>query len=190
MRNQQAQRAPTSFALALCGVSAALAIALMSFASLVPILLFIAPALAGMFVMIVCAECGQKMAICLYAATSLLGGMLVPDKEVVLLFIFLLGYYPLLKAKIERIPQTFFVVALKFLLLNSSMLGMYALLLFLFPVGEISQEFLQTGLWLSVLSLAMGNVAFFFYDKALVNLLRLYQYRWRKRFFGQMRHKR
>ena len=47
------------------------------------------------------------------------------------------------------------------------------------PAGSISQELKTTALAVSLATLAMGNVAFLLYDRALHNLLQVYQLVWR-----------
>lgn len=92
-----------SWAMAYCGMAAALCVALMLLGAVVPVLMFIAPAVASLLIATVCMECGMKMALTAYGAVSLLSLLFVPDKEVALVFVFLLGYYPLVKPKLERI---------------------------------------------------------------------------------------
>ena len=157
--------------MAYCGMAAALCVALMLLGAVIPIAMFIAPALAGFLIATVCVECGRTMALTAYAAVSLLALFFVPDKEVALIFVFLLGYYPLVKPRFDRIRPAV-------LRCNASVLAMYGLLLVLIPAGSISQE-LRTTAWIVTLStLAMGNVAFLLYDRALHNLLMLYRLVW------------
>ena len=95
-----------------------------------------------------------------------------------MIFVFLLGYYPLAKPKFERIRPAVLRIVCKLLLCNAAVLAMYGLLLVLIPAGSISQE-LRTTAWVVTLStLAMGNVAFLLYDRALHNLLMLYRLVW------------
>ena len=131
-----------SWAMAYCGMAAALCVALMLLGAVVPVLMFIAPAVASLLIATVCMECGMKMALTAYGAVSLLSLLFVPDKEVALVFVFLLGYYPLV------------------------------------PAGSISQELRTTALAVSLATLAMGNVAFLLYDRAIHNLLQLYRLVW------------
>lgn len=56
---------------------------------------------------------------------------------------------------------------------------MYGLVLLLVPAGSISQELKTTALAVSLATLAMGNMAFLLYDRALHNLLQVYQLVWR-----------
>lgn len=96
----------SSWAMAYCGMAAALSVALMLLGAVVPVLMFIAPAAASLLIATVCIECGMKMALTAYGAVSLLSLLFVPDKEVALVFVFLLGYYPLVKPKFERIRRS------------------------------------------------------------------------------------
>ena len=153
--------------MAYCGMAAALCVALMLLGAVIPIAMFIAPALAGFLIATVCVECGRTMALTAYAAVSLLALLFVPDKEVALIFVFLLGYYPLAKPRFDRIRPAVLRCVCKLLLCNAAVLAMYGL-----------QE-LRTTAWIVTLStLAMGNVAFLLYDRALHNLLMLYRLVW------------
>lgn len=166
---------------ALCGVLGALALALMLAGAALPIAMFIAPALAGLMVMAACEECGRRMAWTLYAAVSILGVLLVPDRDVVGTFIFLVGYYPLLKPRMDRIGSRVLRTGAKVLLCNLAILAMYALLLFVFPAAQVDSDLQEAGTLLAGITLLVGNIAFLLYDKALANLLRLYRLTWQKK---------
>ena len=96
-------RKSKSWAMAYCGMAAALSVVLMLLGAVFPIAMFIAPAVASFLIATVCVECGKTMALTAYGAVSLLSLLFVPDKEVALTFVFLLGYYPLVKPRFERI---------------------------------------------------------------------------------------
>ena len=155
-----------SWAMAYCGIVAALCVALMLLGAVIPIAMFIAPAVAGFLVATVCVECGMQLALTAYAAVSLLALLFVPDKEVALIFVFLLGYYPLAKPKFERIRPAVLRIVCKLVFL-------------LVPAGSISQELRTTALAVSLATLVMGNVAFVLYDRALHNMLMMYRLVWR-----------
>jgi len=82
---------------------------------------------------------------------------------------------PGLSASVGRLLR----VLCKLLLCNGAVLAMYGLVLLLVPAGSISQELKTTALAVSLATLAMGNVAFLLYDRALHNLLQVYQLVWR-----------
>ena len=133
-----------SWAMAYCGIVAALCVALMLLGAVIPIAMFIAPAVAGFLVATVCVECGMQLALTAYAAVSLLALLFVPDKEVALIFVFLLGYYPLAKPKFERIRPAVLRIVCKLLLCNGTVLAMYGLvflcLLYTSPLRQACQQ--------------------------------------------------
>lgn len=164
--------------MAYCGMAAALSVALMLLGAVIPIAMYIAPAVASFLIATVCMECGKTMALTAYGAVSLLGILFVPDKEVVLTFVFLLGYYPLVKPYFEKIHPPLLRGVCKLLLCNGGVLVMYGLILLLIPAGSIAQEMRTTALVVSLATLAMGNVAFLLYDRALHNMLMVYRLVW------------
>ena len=174
-------RKSKSWAMAYCGMAAALSVVLMLLGAVIPIAMFIAPAVAGFLVATVCVECGMQLALTAYAAVSLLALLFVPDKEVALIFVFLLGYYPLVKPRFERIRLPLVRVLCKLLLCNGGILAMYGLVLLLVPAGSIAEELRTTAMAVSLVTLAMGNVAFLLYDRALHNMLMLYKVVWQPR---------
>ena len=171
-------KARKSWAMAYCGMAAALSVALMLLGAVVPVLMFIAPAVASLLIATVCVECGKTMALTAYGAVSLLSLLFVPDKEVALVFVFLLGYYPLVKPKFERIRPALLRGVCKLLLCNGAVLAMYGLIYLLVPMGSISQELRTTAMAATLVTLAMGNVAFLLYDRALHNMLMMYRLVW------------
>lgn len=172
------KRQQKSWAMAYCGIVAALCVALMLLGTVIPIAMFIAPAVAGFLIATVCVECGMQMALTAYAAVSLLALLFVPDKEVALIFTVLLGYYPLAKPKFERIRPALLRCVCKLLLCNGAVLAMYGLIYLLVPMGSISQELRATATAAALATLAMGNIAFLLYDRALHNMLMMYRLVW------------
>ena len=166
MKKQQRK----SWAMAYCGIVAALCVALMLLGAVIPIAMFIAPAVAGFLIATVCVECGRTMALTAYAAVGLLAVLFVPDKEVALIFVFLLGF--------ERIRPAALRGLAKLALCNGAVLAMYGLVFLLVPAGSISQELRATATAAALATLAMGNVAFLLYDRALHNMLLMYKLVW------------
>ena len=167
--------------MAYCGMAAALSVALMLLGAVIPVLMFIAPAVASFLIATVCMECGKTMAWTAYGAVSVLALLFVPDKEEALTFVFLLGYYPLVKPRFERVRPALLRGAAKLALCNGSILLLYGLVLLLVPGGSISQDLKATAQAVSLTTLAMGNVAFLLYDRALRNMLQVYRILWQPR---------
>ena len=170
----------TAKELALGGMFTALGVVLLCLGGVVPLALYACPILASAVLLPVRERCRKQVAWSCYAAIAILGTLLGPDKEASMLFVFL-GYYPLIKPKFERIRSKVVRVVSKLLLCNGAVLAMYGLVLLLVPAGSISQELRTTALVVSLSTLAMGNVAFLLYDRALRNLLQVYHLVWRPR---------
>lgn len=170
---------------ALGGMFAALATVLMLLGGILPFATFAAPALAGILIVPAAIELGMRMGWLLYAAIGLLSFFAVPDKEMGLVFIFFLGFYPLVKASIERIRRKVLQWVLKLLLFNVCITGMYSLILFVFPIGAVVAEFENAGVAFSALLLLLGNVTFVIYDMAIAKIIGLYCAKYRKKLLGQ-----
>ena len=116
----------------------------------------------------------MRLAWVAYGAVGVLSILFVPDKEMAAIFVFLLGYYPLLKAYLQRIRSKVAQVVLKFLIFNGSVLAMYSILLYIFPIQYLVEEFSESAPWMIGALLLMGNISFWIYDAALINILHLY----------------
>lgn len=158
----------------MCGVMCGLSIVLMLSGSIIPFATFCAPAMSGLLLMPVAVECGMRLAWVCYGAISALAVLFVPDKEMAAIFVFLFGCYPLLKAYIQRIPGKGLQFLVKAGFFNGTVLAMYGMLLFIFPMPSLVEEFAQTAQWMLTALLAMGNVCFWIYDVALNNVLHVY----------------
>lgn len=167
--------------LALSGVFGALAAVLMLMGGILPLATYVAPALAGILIVPVAIEFGMKTGYVLYAAIGLVSLFIVPDKEMSLIFVFFLGFYPLLKAAIERIRSHTVQWAVKLAVFNTCIVGMYGIILFLFPIGAVVAEFESMGIPFAGLLLGLGNVTFVIYDIAVARIVGLYCARFRAR---------
>lgn len=160
--------------IALCGVICALVVVIMLSGSIIPFATFCAPALGGIMLMVIAMECGMRLAWMCYGAIGFLSLLFVPDKELAAIFVFFFGYYPLLKAYLERIHSRVIQMLLKITVFNVAIVSMYAVLLYVFPMKYLAEEFANTASWILVGLLALSNVSFLVYDAALVNLLHIY----------------
>jgi hypothetical protein len=150
-------------ATAIGGVLAALAVVVMCLGGLIPFATFVCPVLCMLILKMVVSLCGHRIGWAWYGAVAILSLLMGPDKEAAALFLFL-GYYPLIKSKLDRMPLSWLW---KTILFNASVLFMYMLLIRLFGMHELSTEFQQMGTVLLMVTLAMGNLTFFLLDKIL-----------------------
>ena len=150
-------------ATALGGVTAALAVVIMCLGGVIPLTTFVCPVLCMLLLQLVARMVGNRVGWAWYGAVAILTLLLGPDKEAAALFVFL-GYYPLVKPKLERLPASWLW---KVILFNASVLIMYTLLIRLFGMNELAAEFQQTGTVLLLVTLVLGNLTFFLLDRIL-----------------------
>ena len=85
-----------------------------------------------------------------------------------------LGYYPIIQPKMEKLPLQF---VWKLLLFNIASAMLYAALLFVFGMEQLVAEFQELGIVGLVVTLILGNICFFLLDRVLHKL----QYKFRKK---------
>lgn len=152
--------------MALGGILAALAVVIMSMGGLIPVATYVCPMLCMILLSIVLQFCGSRVAWAWYGAVAVLGLLMGPDKEAAAVFLFL-GYYPILKPRMDSMKLKWLW---KGLLFNGAILTMYWLLLHLFGMAQLSDEFSELGTVMLILMLAMGNLIFFLLDRVLSRL--------------------
>lgn len=152
--------------MAMGGVFAALAVILMNFGGLIPVATYTTPVLCMVLLKFVLLSCGRRVAWAWYAAVSVLSMLMSPDKEAAAVFLFL-GYYPILKPKLDTMKLGFLW---KGLIFNVSMVVLYSILIQILGVAEVTGESEElAGVMLFIL-LLLGNVTFIALDKLLTIL--------------------
>ena len=174
----------STFRVAFCGIIAALALVLMLLTSLVPIGTYAFPCFAGIFIAAVVIEYGWKWGLGVYAVVSVLSLFLAGDKEAVLYFIALFGYYPILKAVFEKnIKNKIILYVLKFAVFNIAAIASFFAAAFLLSISP--EEYTLFGVYMPLAFLAFGNVFFLIYDFAVTVFVGQYVVRLRSKFFGR-----
>ena len=158
----QSKRTPAAN-MALGGILAALAVVIMSMGTLIPVATYVCPMLCCLLLELVRSVSGGRIAWAWYGAVAILGVLLAPDKEAAAVFA-ALGYYPILKPKLDQKKGKWLW---KVLLFNVSVLVLYWLLMHLFGFDAIAAEFAEMGIVMTVLTLVLGNVTFFLLDRLL-----------------------
>lgn len=161
------RRTPAS-AVALGGVLAALAVVIMNLGGLISVATYVCPVICILMLKVVLRLCGSRMAWAWYGAVAILSLLMSPNKEASAVFLFL-GYYPIVKPRLDlkKFPWLW-----KAALFNTSMVILYWLLLHLFGMAELTEEFSEMGGWMMGILLLLGNVTFFLLDKLLSMRLR------------------
>lgn len=147
----------------LCAVCAALS-AVFMLTSYFPYLTYAIPAVAGLFVMVPLIETGTSFGVATYAVSAVLI-MLFGEIEASLLYVFLFGYYPVLKAVIERIRRMALEWIIKLLCFNVAVIVAYFVSSSVFAVSFDDLGIL--GQYGAVIFLLLCNIVFVLYDIAI-----------------------
>lgn len=166
--------------IALCGVLGALSIVLLLLGSALQIGTYAAPMLAAFLLIPVLEEYGAKYALLLYITVSILAVLFVPETELAFFYVFVMGYYPVLRVRLAKLRPAALRWAVKLLVFNVGTVLVYALLFALLGPAVLD-ELLADGPAVLAALLAMGNLSFWLCDRALLSLTRAYRVRWRDR---------
>ena len=149
--------------IALGGMLAALALAIMCLGGLIPVATYINPMVCCMICAVVVRYCGRRLAWAWYAAVAILSLLIAPDMEAKGLFL-ILGYYPIVKPLLDRTrPKLLW----KHLLFNALILAMYSVLFYAMGIDQVLSEFQELGFIGFGLLLIGGNICFYLLDQIL-----------------------
>lgn len=152
-----------AYPVALGGMLAAVAVVLMSIGTVLPVATYAAPVLCMMVGQVVLKICGSRIAWAWYGAVAILSLLLAPDKEAAAVFL-VLGYYPIVKPKLDGIKGKWLWKALLF---NGTILLLYWILLKVIGMEQLLRDFEGMGLAMYAVLLILGNVTFFLLDVIL-----------------------
>lgn len=165
--------------IALSGVFSALAVVFLTLGGVIPGATYCAPALAMAALLPVLEECGPGAAGTAWLAASILALVLDPDREAALVYL-CLGWYPLLRPRIARLPSRLLRLAAKLAVCNGAVALLYGLLLRLMG---LTADLEGAAGWLAAAMLLLANLTFLLLDLALERLTLLWRHRLRRRFF-------
>lgn len=154
----------------LCSMMAALATAFMLL-SYFPYLTYAIPAIAGLFIMVAVIEIDCKWALGAYISSAFLT-FLLAEPESKLIYICFFGYYPIIKAVLEKIRKPILEWVIKIFIFNGAVLLVYFMFAGLFGVSV--DEFVEWGKYGAIGLLALGNVVFVLYDIAVSRIAMVY----------------
>lgn len=169
-------------AVATCGMMAALATVILLMGGVIPAATFVGPALAGLLMIPALVEGGQSMALGTWLAVSALGLILCADKEAALLFAFL-GWYPVMKWRLDAKLPGWRGVPVKLVLWNLCAGVMAALIFFVFRMDQVIAEYREMGRVMLVIFILLANVTLLLYDRLLGIMAGIYLKKLRPRLF-------
>ncbi len=124
-------------------------------------------ALASLFGIAAVIEAGISCGILVYAATAILGFLLIPDKASMILYAAFFGYYPVLKSLAEKIKNRVAEMAVKLVVLNIALTA----IIVLFSVMMFDLNILGGN---KVLIYIAANVVFVIFDFGVSKVIDFY----------------
>ncbi|MBR7132354.1 MAG: hypothetical protein IKD04_02370 [Clostridia bacterium] len=153
-----------------CAMMAALSAGFMLL-SYFPYLTYAIPAISGLFIMVAVIETDTKWALAAYVASAVIA-FLLAEPESKLLYVFLFGYYPILKAVTEKLRKPVLEWIIKLAVFNGAVLAVYLVFSALFQISL--EDFGILGKYGAVIFLAIGNAVFLVYDIAVSRMAMFY----------------
>lgn len=138
-----------------------------------PYLTYTIPAFAGLCIMIVLLEIGFKWALSAYLTSAVLT-ILFCEPEAMLMYVFIFGYYPILKAVIERINKNILEWPIKIIFFNIVVILVYKFIAEIFGVHLSDTN--DFGRYMVYIALSVGNVVFVVYDITVSKMASFYFY--------------
>ena len=154
-------------------ITAALSVAFM-LTSYFPYLTYTIPAVAGLFMIVPLILIDAKWAFASYISSALII-VFVAEPEAMLLYVLFMGYYPILKALIERLKNAILEWPVKLTIFNVAIVVFYniAVLVMGIPFGDFG----DLGKYGVYIFWILSNVVFVLYDLAISNMTVLYIYK-------------
>lgn len=149
--------------IALGGLLAAVAVVIMCLGGLIPVATYVCPMLCSLTLFLVMRFCGRRIGWTWFAVVAMLSLLLSPDKEAAMVFL-AIGYYPLVKPKLEKHR---FSIVWKFLLFDLAVAVAYAAMAWLLGMEEVIAENMELGMIGLVVILILGNLTFWLLDRLL-----------------------
>ena len=170
-----------SYKVSLGGIISALSLSLMFLTGFMPFLVSLIPALTGAMLIIVYVEINAKWAFFTYVSVAVLCLFITPDKEAGLLYILLLGYYPLVKMFIEKISNKVLEWIIKLAVYNTLIVIYYQIVIRVVAGSDLADETGEWGKYGAFIFLGLTNIVFIIYDVAVSRLKDLYVKWFRKK---------
>lgn len=158
------QKPKISYIVSLCGIMSGLALSLMFVLGMIPMFEYISSAMAGILIWVIRERLGVKYGLVSYLSVGILCLLITPNYEASMMFLFLLGYYPILREYFQKIRLKILRMAAKLAVYVIGASAAYLILIFVFGMTDVFDDTEMFGKYASLVLLGMGAVAFAFYD--------------------------
>lgn len=147
--------------------------------SFFPYLTYGIPALASLFIMVAVVEMGVKWGFAVYIVSALLVAILPGEPEAKLIYVAILGYYPVLKAILENKLSRVLEYVIKFTVFNAMILLTYGVIAGI--VGIELGDMGEFGKYTAVILMAAANLVFIIYDIMITRVSLWYSFKIHKK---------
>lgn len=159
--------------IAFSGMIASLSIVLLMLGGIIPVATYAVPLFCGLLLLPVCIEINARTAWITFTAVSCLVLFLGFDKEAALFYI-LFGSWPLLKLKLDQIKSKPIRMLVKLAYINIALVVVYGILIFVFNIQSVLDEFKTAGIIINVCFVILFNVCMLIYDKLTLIMAGVY----------------
>lgn len=153
-----------AYIVSLCGIMSGLAIVLMFCLGMIPGFEYLSPAVAGLLIWVVREQLGIKYGMVCFTAVGILTMLFTANYEASMMFIFLLGYYPVARQFFMKIKLFVLRWLAKLALYAAAAVSCYFLLIHLFGMSQLLEDMGEMGKYGQWIILGMGAAAFVVYD--------------------------
>ena len=161
--------------LTVCAMLSALGVVLLLVGSFIEVVDIAMAALASLLCIFAVIEYGKGAPWLVFAVTGVLSLILLPNKTPAVFYVGFLGYYPIIKGKLERFKKPI-AWLFKMLVFNAALVVIFLAVKYILMPG-VSES------WIIYAALAvMSELVFVLYDIALTRLITFYILRLRHRF--------
>ena len=188
MSNRRKHTARATRRLATCSVLCAMAVVLLGVGALIEVFDLTAAAAASLALLPILLCYGARDALLSYAVTAVLGVILMPQSLAAWMYAGLVGYYPIIKQRLDRLPRVLGWL-IKLVLLTAVML-VYLFVFYLVVLGgegSFAEAFLagfgEAGgsSYMAWAVIGLSVLTFVLFDILIDRLLVLYYIKWQRR---------
>lgn len=152
---------------ALSGLLTALTVVFLYLGNLIPPGRTSIIVIASLFTTAAIIESGLTAGAFVFAGSTIISALILPDKTIVLLYALFFGYYPLIKSLAERMRSKFLKWAVKILVFNVG----FTVIWFLFKSLVFNATYMELQVFIVY---PVANIVFILYDLAMTKLISIY----------------
>ncbi len=187
MRQRRKSTAHATRRMVTCAILSALSVVFLGVGAIIEIADLSAACAAAMVILLVFLTYGTRYALLTYAVTGVLAAILMPQSIAVWTYLGLVGYYPIIRQRLDRLPRLL-AWTVKLALFAVVMVACLLIFHFLFLGGQGSladsfQTFFGDGDSRAIMAwaiLGLSLFTFILFDLLLTRLVILYELKWKR----------